>query len=83
MRYLLILLLTGCCTNPIVSTNTTIEVDKKVFEECKEQIIPESPLTYESILENVRDNSLIYKECKAKNSIAITLIKKLTNQKDK
>jgi hypothetical protein len=84
MKYILaVLLLTGCCSAPIVHPTEPIIIDSRILEKCKPQVLPESTLTYESILENVKDNSILYKECSAKNDAAITLIKKLTNQKDK
>jgi hypothetical protein len=84
MKYILsALLLTGCCSAPIIHQTDPIILDSRILEKCKPQVLPESSLTYELILENVKDNSIIYKECSAKNDAAITLIKKLTNQKDK
>lgn len=77
------ILLTGCCTAPIIPPDREVSIDPSVLESCKEQVQPKDPLTLEGILETTSANSVLYKECKAKNDVAITLIKKFTNHKEK
>jgi len=79
----LVVLLAGCCSAPVIAPDSKIDVDPRVLEACKDQVQPSEPLTFEGILDTTQQNSLIYKECKAKNDGAIILIKKFTNQKDK
>ena len=78
--------LSGCttfknaiCYDSVIPAPKQIPLDSTVFQECRPLKIPEAPLTYEGILINTKDNTIIYLECKEKYNNAIVLLRKLSN----
>ena len=86
MRIILMLMLVAslaaCDTMGKKEGHSTVRLDPRVLQPCKPLVAPPVPLTFESILENTKDNVLIYNECKAKYDTAIVLLRELTNQKE-
>lgn len=79
---ILLVSLTACCSTVPVQPNRPINIDSRMLEPCKPLVVPKEPLTFESILENTKDNVLVYTDCKTKHDAAIVLLRELTNKKD-
>jgi hypothetical protein len=79
---ILVIALTACDTMGKREVHSTVRLDPRVLQPCKSLVSPTGVLTFESILENTKDNVLLYNECKSKHDSAIVLLKELTNQKD-
>lgn len=92
MKYAIILalLLSGCGTIEkyckeviLVDPKETVQVDPRALEECKDlALLPDKNVTFEAVLSNVAENSVIYSECRNKQSNSIVIIKRFANIKD-
>ncbi len=84
--YLVFLSLIGCATvkdkfcdyDTIVPENK-MAIDSRVLTGCKDLVVPPTPLTYEGILANTKENTAIYIDCKNKMKAAIVIIEKFSN----
>lgn len=82
MKYLLLLLLVGCTTNPpsISRVDAKIEVNPGLLVECLPLSLLPANASFEQLLETIVANAEKYADCKAKQSNSIAIIKKLTNK---
>lgn len=92
MKYLMCIILalslSGCaslkdsfCDYSMIPASKPIEIDPKLLEECESFVLPVLPLTWESLLNNAKENKLIHLTCIKKQKDSIIVLKKFSNNK--
>lgn len=80
------LLLTGCFATKGVVLPEKVNIDPRALEACaplKPLVIPaDDPDPFVPVLENVKDNALLYSDCARKQNNSIKLLKSLGGIKD-
>lgn len=83
--FLLALVLSACVSKPItpIKIDTPINLDPRVFIPCNDLIVPESPLTFDSLLASSITNAELYLDCRNKQGVSIELLRQFSNKKEK
>ena len=78
----------GCTTmrdklcKDAVIVDKTVQLDSVYYQECKPLANLSENASFEDVLTNLQQNSIIYAECKNKQHDSILLLKKFTNYKE-
>jgi uncharacterized protein YcfL len=84
--FLISLILSGCSSwfvkNPEnIITEKTVRIDPRSLELCKDLIIPEHPVTFESLLNSSIHNAELYFDCRTRQEDSVKLLKEFANIK--
>jgi hypothetical protein len=85
---LLIFSLFGCasiqdkiCKDALI-VDKVVHIDSVYYQECKPLVNLSETATFEDVISNLQQNSIIYAECRNKQHDSILLLKKFTNYKE-
>lgn len=86
MKYLLILLLLAGCSfgKPpgATITDNKVYLDPKVLIPCQDLVMPNEPITFDSLLATSVANAELYLDCRLKQEISIKLLKEFAGHKE-
>ncbi len=79
--------LTGCAINAkkpdAILTEKVVYIDPRVLISCSDLIVPEEPVTFDSLLTSSIANAELYLDCRIKQENSIKLLKEFANIKEK
>lgn len=68
-----------CNYAEVIPKAEPIALDPKLLDPCMPLVVPSSPVTYENILRNTKDNTEVYIDCRNRLDAAIVVLKKFGN----
>lgn len=79
MKYLLILLLSGCASTPAI-TEKTVSLDPRVLELCEPLLTLQAGATFEDLMQTTIRNFELYHECADRQALSVKLLKQFSNK---
>lgn len=79
MKYLLILLLSGCVSTAAI-TEKTVSLDPRALELCEPLFTLEANATFQDLMETTIRNFELYHDCANKQATSVKLLKQFSNK---